>query len=200
MNCMKCESINYKTVQSRRSGFTLIELLIVVAVIGVLLGLLSGGIVRSVESARRQRRHAEARTLMAAIYNYWHDYNRWPHKEGEEQVRGASNNPDTEHLRTYESQNWKVFNRLSYRNKFENPLQKPYLDEASLNTTTADDGRGSRTTLQRKRGNSQSAADRSTIVDYKLNPFRVTFDLKQNTVNISYRGNDGKWKKVDREI
>lgn len=113
-----------RTWRAFRAGFTLVELLIVVAIIGVLMALLSGAIRDSVDNARARRIEAERRTLNNALVNYWHDYNRWPHEEGDEDWRDGS-------TRTYRANNSKVFDRLSTSNneKTQNPLKKAYLDE-----------------------------------------------------------------------
>ena len=67
-----------KTKPSRRRGFTLIELLIVVAIIGILAGLVSSAIVKVTRTAANKRNENNARRLLAAVTEYWHDMGRWP--------------------------------------------------------------------------------------------------------------------------
>ena len=71
--------MNTKT--SRRRGFTLIELLIVVAIIGILAGLVSSAIVKVTRTAANKRNDNNARRLLAAVTEYWHDMGRWPIEE-----------------------------------------------------------------------------------------------------------------------
>lgn len=63
---------------SRRKGFTLIELLMVVVIIGMLFGLLTVAFSRSRRAAQRRKAQADVHTLALAIYNYRHEYDRWP--------------------------------------------------------------------------------------------------------------------------
>jgi prepilin-type N-terminal cleavage/methylation domain-containing protein len=165
-----------------RDGFTLIELLIVVAIIGILLGLLSGAIKETVANAKKKKIEAERVALTTAIVNYWHDYGRWPHEEGEEQ---SADNNDDKRLRYYGKENWKVFNRLAAKNRDGNPLGKSYIDETALTTTTGNDGAGSRIGLAKKRNNTFTSTDRSTLVHGDNKPYWVTFDLVQNTASVS---------------
>jgi prepilin-type N-terminal cleavage/methylation domain-containing protein len=194
-----------------RAGFTLVELLIVVAIIGILLGLLSGAIKKTVENAKKKKIVAECISLTTAIANYRHDYNRWPHKEGEEQE--ADNSPDKQgnpqRLRYYTTRNWLVFNRLVAKNTAAggNPLGKMYLDESGLTTTTGDSGQGMRIGLAKKRDGG-SSTDESTLVSgikrmgsaLESEPYRVMFDLVQDTALVQYwvpkahDSPDGDWK------
>ena len=61
-----------------RAGFTLIELLIVIAIIGILAGLLSTAIMKLTKTAVDKRNKNNAERLEAAIVEYWHDMGRWP--------------------------------------------------------------------------------------------------------------------------
>ncbi|MDD4870366.1 MAG: type II secretion system protein [Kiritimatiellae bacterium] len=62
----------------KRSAFTLIELLMVVVVIGILLGLMSAAIKKSVRYANEKRAKSDARTLAGACQAYRTEYGRWP--------------------------------------------------------------------------------------------------------------------------
>ena len=63
---------------SLRRGFTLIELLIVVAIVGILAGIVSSAIVKVTRTAANKRNENNARRLQAAISEYWHDIGTLP--------------------------------------------------------------------------------------------------------------------------
>ena len=69
-----------------RSAFTLIELLIVIAIIGILAGLLSTAIMKITKTAVNKRNKNNAERLEAAIVEYWHDMGRWPIDKSEKPV------------------------------------------------------------------------------------------------------------------
>lgn len=73
-------------MKTLRSGFTLIELLIVIAIIGILAGLVSSAIVIVMKSATEKRIASNADRLRAAIVEYWHDMGRWPLPDNAEPV------------------------------------------------------------------------------------------------------------------
>ncbi len=60
------------------SGFTLVELLFVIAIIGVLAGLLGTAILQANKTATKVRSENNAEVLRSAIVEYWHDFNKWP--------------------------------------------------------------------------------------------------------------------------
>ena len=71
-------------MKTLRSGFTLIELLIVIAIVGILAGLVSSAIVVVMKSANEKRIQSNADRLQAAIMEYWHDKGQWPIPENAE--------------------------------------------------------------------------------------------------------------------
>jgi len=80
------------SLRRRRTGFTLVELLIVIAIIGILVGILSSAILKLTGSAVDKRNKNNAERLQAAIVEYWHDMGRLPLKNP--QVRIFRNNQD----------------------------------------------------------------------------------------------------------
>ena len=72
------------------NGFTLIELLIVIAIVGILAGLVSSAIVVVMKSATEKRIASNGERLKAAIVEYWHDMGRWPIPENAEPVLETS--------------------------------------------------------------------------------------------------------------
>ena len=69
---------NVRPFPSVRAGFTIVELLIVVAIIGLLAGLVSTAVVKMTRTAVEKRNANNAKRLEAAIVEYWHDMGRWP--------------------------------------------------------------------------------------------------------------------------
>ena len=82
-------------------GFTLIELLMVLLIIGLLLGLISSGLLKARQNATRKQRDIECLTLKTAILNYRHEYGRWPIQKNE---AGP--------VVTYSARNYEVLQRL----------------------------------------------------------------------------------------
>ena len=60
------------------SGFTLMELLVVVAIVGILAGLVSTAMVRMMRQAARSRTDNQISQIYAAIMEYRHTYGKWP--------------------------------------------------------------------------------------------------------------------------
>jgi prepilin-type N-terminal cleavage/methylation domain-containing protein len=65
-------------MKTLRSAFTLIELLIVIAIIGILAGLVSSAIVKVTRTAATKRAENNGRRLQSAITEYWHDMGYLP--------------------------------------------------------------------------------------------------------------------------
>ena len=59
-------------------GFTLVELLLVIAVIGILAGLLFNAVFGVTKQANEKRNESNRRLLQAAIMEYRHDVGKWP--------------------------------------------------------------------------------------------------------------------------
>ncbi len=62
----------------RRRGFTIIELLIVIAVIGVLMGIVTGAALSSIRGARTKRAESMRVALEQALTAYYAQTGKWP--------------------------------------------------------------------------------------------------------------------------
>ncbi len=86
----------------KKSGFTLIELLLVIAVIGILIGVLFHGVFGVTEVANKKRNANNAKLLHAAIMEYRHDVGKWPIPDDDatgataktEDVEGGTSSPN----------------------------------------------------------------------------------------------------------
>lgn len=111
-----------------KKGFTLIELLIVIAIIGVLVGLLAPAILRTSKTAKKQGRNTEMQVLQAGIMEYWHDNKAWPIARKPEN-EGAKLDQSTLTIYTYSGESTAyVWKRLLSKN---NKLKKNYIDVAA---------------------------------------------------------------------
>lgn len=63
---------------SKNKGFTLIEILVVMAILGILAGLMIVGMDLSRKKARIAKAHAETKQLVQAWKSYWLVYSAWP--------------------------------------------------------------------------------------------------------------------------
>ena len=190
----------------KKLGFTLVELMVVVAVIGILAGLLSAAIAKAAANAKRQRRETEVRVLEDAIVNYRNDYNKWPMPdEFRKQYLQEPNSryhgcvlfgyyEDDGKVYDYWSRsNAEVFDFLSHdnANKTQNPSLKPYLDHRALFTSTADRvidfNEEQRAPSLRPIGSSWVFGTR--FVDYNGKPYRIRINVLYNTVTV-----DAPWK------
>lgn len=67
-----------KRIATRGHGFTLIEMLIVIAIIGILAGLLLTAIAAAMKKARETRASSEVRQIALAWESYLREYSTWP--------------------------------------------------------------------------------------------------------------------------
>ena len=91
--------------QATRSGFTLLELLVVVAIIGMLVGMLLPVVGKVKESAKRRKAEAQKIALSAAIMAYKHEFHKWPVSDSDQEsdpdiTYGGTNSPDHKNIRT----------------------------------------------------------------------------------------------------
>lgn len=155
---------------ARGSGFTLVELLIVVAIMAILVGLLSGAIRRSVTNAREQRINAEIKALNYGLVTYWHETGRWP---------AVPDEPTSSNFTP--PNNWDVFKYLL--KDFNN--SRDFIDDTSLTYMVGDAPRRLSSRPEKGGGplvykvkNPAPGADL-----YK--PYKVTINLELNTVTVS---------------
>lgn len=62
----------------KRNGFTIVELLVVVAIIGVLLGIVSTATIGAIRNGRAKRAEAMGKVLNQAIASYYATEGKWP--------------------------------------------------------------------------------------------------------------------------
>ena len=63
-----------------KKGFSIVEILVVVAILGILLGIVSSAVVGSVKNGRKRRAEAMCSMLNQAISTYYQQTGRWPSK------------------------------------------------------------------------------------------------------------------------
>lgn len=123
----------------KNSAFTLVELLIVVAIIGILMGLLAPAILKSTKAAGNRSRLVEMETLETAFLEYYHDNKGWPipanpTAEGAKKGLNSGGEPDPRVFIYSGKDTVKVWNRLlkvGADNKF-NRRKRDYFDTRSV--------------------------------------------------------------------
>lgn len=76
----------------KRVGFTLIELLIVMAIIGILIGLLFPAIKAAIEGARRAQAVSACKQIETAIKAYYNDYGKFPTQTTQADIQFTTSN------------------------------------------------------------------------------------------------------------
>jgi len=71
-----------RSLPASRQGFTLVELLVVIAVIGLLSGMVVISITQAKAKSRDARRVADINTIVTALNLYHNDYNAYPIYDG----------------------------------------------------------------------------------------------------------------------
>lgn len=84
--------MNTKTLNNQKHAFTLIEVLVVIAIIGILAGLIFPMIGKSVNTAKRNRAVADANSIAAGIQLFYAEYGYMP-IVASSQGSGASDGP-----------------------------------------------------------------------------------------------------------
>ncbi len=163
-------------MQLRKShGFTLVELLMVVAIIGILLGFLGGGIARAVENARRQRNTSTIKALELAVRQFYHDYDVWPCDETQGEVVWDNANNDR--------YNYEVFNRL-LRKHPDNENGIEYLKTGSLTVgKVVGDKTFSRLKMDASVAQNGTGA-RLSVIDPWGAPYKVTINVDAADVTV----------------
>jgi prepilin-type N-terminal cleavage/methylation domain-containing protein len=81
--------------RSHRAGFTLVELLTVIAIIGILAGMLMTALPAAVNSAKKAKAKSEMAGIVTAIQSYDQDYSRYPVSPATQSFANAGNNDMT---------------------------------------------------------------------------------------------------------
>jgi prepilin-type N-terminal cleavage/methylation domain-containing protein len=66
----------------RRVGFTLVEMLVVMAILGILMGVLGTSLIQARNHARRTKSETQLRELITAYIAFYNAYGEWPAGSG----------------------------------------------------------------------------------------------------------------------
>ncbi|MDP7024018.1 MAG: type II secretion system protein [Kiritimatiellia bacterium] len=124
----------------RNRGFTLIEMLVVVAIIGVLMGLMLPAMTRLRQQARSRKAEVERLALRNAIRAYHAEYEEWPLPQNDLNAALATDfdDPDEPVIYTYDADNDEIVEVLRPDNTFRNPKGMLFLEEQSFSRTNED--------------------------------------------------------------
>ena len=80
--CLTSAKGKLKQVPTSRQAFTIVELLVVIGIIGVLIGLTLGGVLKVVEAANRLRCASNLRQIGLALTQYHEALGSFPNNGG----------------------------------------------------------------------------------------------------------------------
>ena len=117
-----------RSARSRAAGFTLIELLTVIAIIGILAGLIAAGLPRALERAKIANLQGTFQALKNSLATYYADHGTYPPRYGyiEKEVFGQGLDPATI------ASNANNFVTWSYLGLLKQPLNQDLYDNFSL--------------------------------------------------------------------
>ena len=120
-----------------RSGFTIVELLVVVAIIGVLLGIVTTAATSSVKNGRTRRAEAMARALEQAIAAYYAQEGKWP-----DAIESRSSNMGNKIKYTFSATEGDQILRDVVRKSVGSSASRPLVDATALFVANAGRVRG----------------------------------------------------------
>lgn len=112
----------------RRRGFTIIELLIVIAVIGILMGIVTGAALGSIRGARTKRAEAMRVALEQAITAYYAQTGKWP-----DLIESKASSASTESDYTFTpDETDKIFQQVVGKGFGKDGTRSPLVDATAL--------------------------------------------------------------------
>ncbi len=112
--------------RSKSEGFTLIELLTVIAIIGILAGMLMPAIFGFQAKTKIKKAEVEVKTLATAIRAYHTEYTRWPYAPDSGGVWSNNNNLVLACLVSGGAGNTRNFNFFEFTNATASTLCDPF--------------------------------------------------------------------------